>query len=431
MTARLLIIGLDGADGRTLDRGSVGGELPSLAALRARGRAGRLSAPPGSTDDALWASFHYGVGVGEHGRYHSHFPREDGRLVRAYWQEQDRPAFWDDLSDQGRRVAVLDVPKVRNPRPLNGIHLADWLAHGRYFPKPRSQPTALAAEVLARFGQAPPSRCGHRQPPLSDDDIGEIEGHLRAAAAMKRAAGLYYLAAEPWDLFLIGFKEAHCASHAFWDFDPGHPAHDPGRRARLGDPVMRVLRNLDDAVGELVAAAGPAAEVLVFSPTDFGPNGGLGHLGPAIVERLNARVQGGCAILPYNESCLALRVGDGGRLGEIERLLSALTDAETGRPAMSAITRPSADHAGSRTRLLPDLLLLCAPGAFPRAVTSPELGLIEADAPSMRPGNHIGGGFAVGAGSRVTKALGEVRTLADIGALARTVLCARERPASS
>ena len=40
MTARLLMIGLDGADGRLLDRHSADGSLPHLAALRARGRFG-------------------------------------------------------------------------------------------------------------------------------------------------------------------------------------------------------------------------------------------------------------------------------------------------------------------------------------------------------------------------------------------------------
>lgn len=141
------------------------------------------------------------------------------------------------------------------------------------FPKPRSQPTELAAEVVDRFGPAPASRCGHAQPDLADDDIRDFVRNLRASAAMKRAAGLHFLASEPWDLFLLAIKEGHCASHVFWDFDPGHPAHDPGRRARLGDPVMAILRDIDAAVGDLLGAAGPAAEVVVFSTNDFEPTG--------------------------------------------------------------------------------------------------------------------------------------------------------------
>ncbi len=477
MTARLLMIGLDGADGRLLDRHSAEGTLPHLAALRARGRAHRLSAPPGVTDDALWASFQYEVEVGEHGRYNYRLPLSDSRMGMAHEEEADRLAFWDDLSSHGMRVAIVDVPKCRIPRPLNGIHLVDWIAHGRYFDTPRSHPPSLAADVVQRFGPAPPSRCGYQQPILDDGEIYDIVHNLRHAVAQKRAAGLHYLASEPWDLFVLGFKEAHCASHAFWDFNISHPAHDP-RHARLGDPVMSILHDIDNAVGDLITAAGPSAEVVVFSTTEYEPNGCLDHLMPGIVERLNAHLSSSpespierlpgesgpllppsdwhCAILPYNENCAALRVTrrsqspsanahpsappDPLALKEIEMQLQNLRDADTGRCVVSAISRPSSELKGSRAIALPDLLIHYASGVFPRAVVSPSLGRIEARATTltdlliqyvrdlfhrplvMRPGNHAAGGFVIAAGIFAPAAIADVRTMAGFGSLAKTVL---------
>lgn len=437
MTARLLMIALDGADGRLTDRGSTDGSLPNLAALRARGRAQPLSAPPGSTDDAVWASFQYGAPLGEHGRYNFYFPLEDGRMARAHWQETDRATFWDALSDAGQRVAILDAPKCRKPRPLNGIHLADWLVHGRYFPKPRSHPTTLAAEVLERFGPAPPSRCNKAQDALADADVEAIRAALKAGVAQKRAAGLHYLAAEPWDLFLIGFKEAHCASHAFWDFDPAHPAHDAARRARLGDPITDILENLDAAVGALVAAAGPEAATVVFSTSDYAPNACLDHLMPALLDRLNDGLapgaDGHCQRLPYNENCAALRVAgaDPARLAAIEARLRGLRDADTGEAVVAAISRPSTEQPGSRAHLLPDLLVHWAPGAMPRAVVSAELGRIEGEPPLVRTGNHVAGGLMIAAGDPAAGASEAVRTMADLGPLAGAVLGAGLRPAGS
>lgn len=460
MTARLLMIGLDGADGRLLDRYSADGSLPRLAALRARGRAQHLAAPPGITDDAIWASFQYAVEVGEHGRYHYRLPLSGGRLGMAHLEEEDRLAFWDDLSSQGVRVAIFDIPKCRNPRPLNGIHLVDWLVHGRNFDQPRSEPPSLVEDILERFGPAPPSRCGYRQPVLGDADVRDITRNLHTAVAKKRSAGLHYLASEPWDLFVLGFKEAHCCGHAFWDFDVGHPAFDPARRARLGDPTMTVLRDLDSALGDLVTAAGPSAEVVVFSTTDYEPNGCFNHLMPEIVERLNARLsadpatpiahtqsdsrlstsQSGwqCSILPYNENCTALRVTRRGQapfadarptvppdpraLQAIERQLRSLQDAGTGERVVSKITRPSSEQEGSRATTLPDLLIHCASGRFPHAVESPGLGRIEGRIPAMRPGNHRAGGFVIAAGAVVTSEIADVRTMAGFGSLARTVL---------
>src|SRR5262249_33852679 len=158
-TARLLIIALDGADGILLDRRSADGSLPHLAAVRQRGRAKRLAAPPGLTDDAHWASFQYAVDVGEHGRYHYWMRLSNGRFGLAQTDEEDRETFWDRLARHERRVAILDVPKCRAPRPINGIHLADWLVHGRTFAKPLSYPASLAREIEEQFGSAPPSHC--------------------------------------------------------------------------------------------------------------------------------------------------------------------------------------------------------------------------------------------------------------------------------
>ena len=462
MTTRLLMIGIDGADGRLLDRCSADGSLPRLAALRVSGRARRLSAPQGLTDDATWASFQYAVEVGEHGRYHFCFPQRGGRLGKAHWAERDRLAFWDELSDQGLRVAIFDVPKCRNPRPLNGVHLVDWLVHGRYFPKPRSQPPALAADILARFGPAPPSQCGYGQTVLSDVDIRAITQNLRDGVAKKRAASLHYLGSEHWDLFVIGFKEAHCGNHAFWDFDASHPAYDPARHARVGDPVMSILRDIDNAIGDLVGAAGSTAEVVVFSPTDFEANGCLDHLMPEIVERLNANlsvihagpIEGPpgrwsssqaspshdwrCSILPYNENWAAIRVSrqiqtpgsdpsageppDAVLLQTIETQLRSLRDVESGQPVVSAITRPSSELRGSRAKSLPDLLVHCASGLFPNGVMSASLGCIEAQCPPMRPGNHIAGGFIFADGAFVADAIANVRTVADIGSLTKAAL---------
>ncbi len=195
MSARLLIIGLDGADGRMLDRASRDGTLPNLAALRTRGRAWALSSAHGATDDALWASFQYGADVGEHGRYSFHLQTGSEQPAYAPNQELDRETFWDRLSQQNLRVAILDVPKCRPPRPLNGIHLVDWLVHGRYFHSPLSYPEELAADILARFGAPPPSRCEFYPPMLSDDEVRAVRDNLHRAVSQKRAAGLHYLSA--------------------------------------------------------------------------------------------------------------------------------------------------------------------------------------------------------------------------------------------
>lgn len=279
---------------------------------------------------------------------------------------------------------------------------------------------------------------------LTDEDVIGALGHLRQSVAMKAAAGLHYLKQEAWDLFAIVFKELHCCSHAHWDIiDAAHPAHDPARAMRLGDPARLLLGDIDRTVGHLVAEAGANAQVVLFSTTDMQPNGSLQHLMPGLIVALNkalAQPGGGgadlagwyCRMLPYNENAGALRIACDARLAGgrplradgaaqvcdvLERLLEGLRDAADGARVVASVSRPSATARGPRADRLPDLLVHWSTDAFPRAVTSPQLGRIEADSPRMRPGNHASGGFLLTAGEAACASAHEVGTLADLGAM--------------
>jgi hypothetical protein len=42
-----------------------------------------------------------------------------------------------------------------------------------------------------------------------------------------------------WDLFLLVYKEAHCAGHQCWHLvDPAHPAYSQDAAERLADPLL-------------------------------------------------------------------------------------------------------------------------------------------------------------------------------------------------
>ena len=452
MPARLLIIALDGADGRLLDEGARDGTLPNLAKLRRRGQGWSLSAPIASTDDSLWASFHYGVGLGEHGRYSYWLEDAAGPRQFATERETDRKPFWHRLSDAGDRVAIIDLPKCGPPIPLNGIQLNDWLTHGRYSPTPVSYPEGLAADVLARFGPAPPSRCGYEyEHAIDDETLNASRRHFLHSVGQKRDAGLHFLAQENWDLFAIGFKEAHCSGHMFWEFcDPSHPNYDAEQVARLGNPVQDVLRALDDAVGDLVAAAGPNAEIIAFSTTDYVPNGSLMHLIEPIAARINAVVaqsEGGraetwlrglvrrpkiyCRSVFYSDHPNALLVprqpGDTDashrrRIELVADLVRELTTPDDGLPVVSEVSFPARDHPGARADALPQILLHYRPGVCPSAVVSPRLGEISGRSPIIRSGNHKPGGFAIAAGRSAETAAREVPTMAEFATQTEAML---------
>jgi hypothetical protein len=470
MSARVIMICLDGADGKMLDQYSTDGSLPNLTALRLQGAARSLSAPSGSTDDALWASFQYTLNLGEHGRYYLLTPQRNNRLGMAH-ESEDFPTFWDKLSRQGMHVAVLDVPKCREPRPLNGIHLVDWLTHGECFQSPHSYPPSLVEEVSQNFGPRPAHQCHYLEMEIDKKEPDKVLTNAMAGIAMKRSAGLHYLNSATWDLFCIGFSQMHCINHKFWDLDSIPPIDD--LRA-LNKPIFEVLQGIDESIGALVSAAGSEAERIVFAPTDFERSGSWQHLMPEVVARINAKLstQFGrpallnwlstlklkvlrrltrrgpetwwgdrgtwpCTILPFNSNCLAIRIAASGErrlyrdsssalpasalLDAVEKELLDLRAQADGIQAIVSTTRPSLSHRGAYANNLPDLLVHYPSGYFPDAVRSPSIGRVEMQAPAWRKGDHRDGGFVIASGQESARLLARVQTISDIGKLAQDV----------
>src|SRR5687768_6538286 len=87
------------------------------------------------------------------------------------------------------------------------------------------------------------------------------------------------------------FTEAHCTGHQCWHLhDAGHPGHDPAIAATLGDPLRRIYRAIDAAVGELVAAVGDETPIVIFSAHGMSHWYGAQFLLEATLVRLGVTV---------------------------------------------------------------------------------------------------------------------------------------------
>ncbi|HKA28122.1 MAG TPA: alkaline phosphatase family protein, partial [Candidatus Binatia bacterium] len=268
MSARLLVIGLDGATLDLVAPWAAAGDLPVLARLMATGAWGPLrSTVPPATFPA-WTSLVTGVNPGRHGVL-DFVERVPGTLrVRFVNGSQRRtPALWSRLSAAGRRVAVLTVPATYPPEPVNGVMVSG-------FDSPVSSaidgsfvfPRAFHAEVERLVGRVPFAdfqevRTGRRWHERAVVSL--LDGVGRRATLTEAV-----LRREHWDACMVVFGESDTVAHHFWRYhDPASPRHAPGKHA---DAVARVYRALDTAVGRLIAAAGDATVAIV---SDHGSGG--------------------------------------------------------------------------------------------------------------------------------------------------------------
>jgi predicted AlkP superfamily phosphohydrolase/phosphomutase len=276
----LLALGIDGASWEVLAPWLDGGALPNLAALRARARWGRVrSTTPAATFPA-WTSFATASEPGVHGIFD--FSLREGYAMR-FVSSRDRqvPSIWQRLADAGRRVCVYNLPASYPPDPLHdGIFISGFdtpiaTAIDPSFVHPR----ALHGELTRRFG------------PLVISDLNEVSigrgWHARAREVLcrdiRRRADIAVdlLGRGPWDVFFALFGESDTAGHHFWLFhDPTSPRHQPGA---LEGALLDVYREIDRALGRILAAAPDDATILLLS------DHGMGGAGTRVVS-LNRRL---------------------------------------------------------------------------------------------------------------------------------------------
>ncbi|MCP4330667.1 MAG: hypothetical protein GY791_19920 [Alphaproteobacteria bacterium] len=236
---------------------------------------------------AIWPELNSGRAGYRHGRYFLERQLHTGEAVlRPLSQEELGPeeSYWSVASRAGRRVAAIDInDAARNP-DFNGIQLTDWGLHDRTRAA-GSSPGSLLADIRASHGDHPVSNCDH----YSTDDAGYrrlLENLVDGVRRRKRLV-LDLLSREDWDLFALTFSESHCAGHHFWHFhDPNAPWYRTDGPDDLKGAVLAVYREIDDAVGKIIEAAGNDANVLLFTSHGMGPYTAGYQLVPEVLARL-------------------------------------------------------------------------------------------------------------------------------------------------
>ncbi len=371
-------------------------------------------------------------------------------------------AFWDQLAEQGLRVAVIDVPKtVPSTRP-DVVQVVDW---GTHDPEHGfgSCPPALPADLESRFGRHPIPSCD--APGRDTAQLAALRDGLLRGVALKTELSSHYLAQGGWDLFLTVFPESHCAGHQFWHVhDPAHPRHDAGSAAALGDPIEDVYAEIDAGLGRLLAEAGKDTRALVLASHGMGPHydatfllddilrareaarvapatrraAGLLERGWTLVperarkllrpmrghvkQRLGAALPDAalaarrCYATPNNVVYGGIRVNLVGRepsgrvrpgadldrfCEELTRDLGTFVNSETGRPLVRRILRTAEAYRGEPTDHLPDLLVEWNRETPIRSVESPTFGRISREFRGNRTGDHTPGGLVIAVGPGV------------------------------
>ena len=209
---RLLLIGLDAADIELVDRWTIDGTLPNLAALRRAGSWGPLATAAKYLTGAPWPTFYTGRPPSDHGIYHDFQWRQERMAFAAPAADwlPVRP-FWRAL--RGAYTVVHDVPMTPGTEPFDGVETTGWGSHDKLVP-PETFPPELLQDIRARWGDSP----------IRPDEFGRASlASLRALhrelieLTRRSTEAATWLLTRPWRLGIVAFGALHRGGHRFWD----------------------------------------------------------------------------------------------------------------------------------------------------------------------------------------------------------------------
>lgn len=256
---KFLLIGWDGATFDIIEPLVKQGRLPNVASLMENGVWGRLESTIPFLTPVAWTSISTGVNPGKHGIYD----------VMAYTTERQEMRFvnstmrkvkpvWSILSEQGKKVGVINVPLTYPPEKVNG-----FIIPGMFTPDGLSNfiyPPELQTEIENRFGKY---LIDHR--PL--DDPSAYLKLITDLISFREKVTLYLIDRYDLDFLFVTFVASDRVQHFFWKYlNPSHPKHD-----EFSDSIALVYEKMDETLGRLLEKTGKDTTVMMVSDHGAGP----------------------------------------------------------------------------------------------------------------------------------------------------------------
>ena len=271
MKNSVIAIGLDAADPSIVEAWMSQGHLKNIRQLRDKGAYGRLKTFEHYRAETPWTTFLTGCAPEKTGywsplKYYADTYTVE--KVEAYNYSDYQPFY---TLDQGKRVAIVDMPHTRLAENLDGVQLLGWGAHSPQCPS-GSKPEALFQEMVSAHGEHPVFRKDGADT-LNVPALKRLAENLKTGIARRASICQDLIKRDNWDLFLTVFGETHAVGHYFWHFSqPEHPLYEQFKSCFDSDPMLAVFEAVDQAIGDIVAHAPDDAQVVVFAAHGMGSN---------------------------------------------------------------------------------------------------------------------------------------------------------------
>ena len=271
MANSVVVIGLDGGSFRTLEPWIRDGSLPNLSELIEDGASGPLTTVVPPETATAWSSFMTGKNPGKHGIFgFTAKERETGRIVPVSAASRTGRAFWDQLSDAGKKALVLNVPTTYPPHPLNGVLISGFLT-----PKGKRDfvyPPSLLEEIEQRFGPYPLYMRTYFSANLSDSNAERFLHELHEESRIKFEVMRCLMDRISPDFVMFHLWGTDRIQHDLWNvIDEEHPAYEEAFARRYRHRIVEYFAAVDAEIGKVRDRLEDDTTLFIMSDHGFGP----------------------------------------------------------------------------------------------------------------------------------------------------------------
>lgn len=251
---RLFVLALDGTPFTFLQKAVKLGVMPNFARLIVDSEFRQMDSVAPPISSVAWASFMTGQKPAQHGIW-GFIDRYPATLqwYTPLSNHLQGKIFWETLSEQGKRVFIMNVPMNYPPRPVNGISICGFLCSDI---TKGTWPSEIGKVLKAR------GYIIDADTELAKRDLQTFLSHLHNVLDKRIETMWHFWKQEAWDFFLTHIMETDRLHHFFWEFmekdDPRYAPH-----------FYDFYRKIDLLIGEIDRATHGKSALLLLSDHGF------------------------------------------------------------------------------------------------------------------------------------------------------------------
>ena len=254
MGKRVVVLGLDGVPFTFLKKLFSEGKMPYLKSLTEKGSFSQMDSVFPPVSSCAWSSFMTGKNPGGHNIFGFVDKNKNNSLYIPTSENMTSKTLWEILSDNGKKVVVMNVPVTYPPRDVNGILIGCFLC-------PNIE-KITNDKVILNYLKAVGYKIDADASIAKNESKEKFMEEIYDAFEKRKKVMFTLMEKKQWDFFMCHIMETDRLNHFFWgEMEDKHPL--------FYKKYMEFMQKIDDLIKEVKNKLDQNTELILLSDHGF------------------------------------------------------------------------------------------------------------------------------------------------------------------